>query len=201
MRYNTHTTNGRAMLLASPTRHERINFMLPESTTKTCTGCAQSLPLSCFSPVARGLYGVRSLCKTCSAEYRRSRYLEVRDREIVTATLYQQAHRQQARAWAKESRLRTIETRREYNRRNRDNVRKWNRRYQASKRGATVSEPVNYDAIYRRDRGICHICLNPVPKSRLHFDHVIPLSKGGPHTEANIKVSHARCNLKKGAKI
>jgi len=33
----------------------------------------------------------------------------------------------------------------------------------------------------------------------LHFDHVVPLSKGGPHTTENIRPSHSTCNLKKGA--
>ena len=70
-------------------------------------------------------------------------------------------------------------------------------RYNARKVAATI-EPVDYAAIYKRDKGICHICHNPVPQSRLHYDHVIPLSKGGAHSMVNIKVSHARCNIKKG---
>lgn len=66
---------------------------------------------------------------------------------------------------------------------------------------ATQIAPINLEAIYHRDHGICHICHNPVPAARLHYDHVIPLARGGTHTEDNIKVSHARCNLKKGANI
>lgn len=174
--------------------------MDPQFITKTCTRCAQALAISKFSPVARGLHGVRSWCKSCSAAYRREHYLEVRDREILVATLYQQNHRQHARAWSKASRSRTIETRRNYRHRNREKVRGWNMRYSARKRGASTDEIVDYATIYQRDKGICHICHNPAPKSRLHFDHVIPVSKGGAHTMGNIKVSHARCNLKKGSK-
>lgn len=65
---------------------------------------------------------------------------------------------------------------------------------------AALVEPVDFKAIYHRDKGICHICLNPVPRDRLHYDHVIPLAKGGAHSMNNIKVSHARCNLRKGAR-
>lgn len=95
---------------------------------------------------------------------------------------------------------RTNRWKRAWAQRNPDKKREMRMRYNARKVAATI-EPVDYAAIYHRDHGICHICHNPVPKSRLHYDHVIPLSKGGTHTEANIKVSHARCNLKKGAKI
>lgn len=73
-------------------------------------------------------------------------------------------------------------------------------RYNARKQGATIGA-VDYAAIYQRDKGICHICLNPTPKGRLNYDHVIPLSKGGAHSMDNIKVSHARCNFKKGARF
>jgi 5-methylcytosine-specific restriction endonuclease McrA len=66
---------------------------------------------------------------------------------------------------------------------------------------ATRVDPIDYAAIYHRDKGICHICHNPTPKDRLHFDHVIPLARGGTHTEGNIKVAHARCNLRKGATV
>jgi len=73
-------------------------------------------------------------------------------------------------------------------------------RRRARERAAMI-EAIDYNAIYRRDKGICHICSNPVPLSRLHFDHVVPLSKGGAHSMENIKVSHARCNLRKGSKV
>jgi len=35
----------------------------------------------------------------------------------------------------------------------------------------------------------------------LHFDHVIPLSKGGPHTYDNIRPAHSWCNMRKGTKL
>lgn len=62
------------------------------------------------------------------------------------------------------------------------------------------SEKVDYKRILERDGLVCHICTLPVEEEDLQFDHVMPLSKGGPHTEKNIKVSHARCNQRKGAR-
>jgi 5-methylcytosine-specific restriction endonuclease McrA len=74
------------------------------------------------------------------------------------------------------------------------------RRYQALKRGATA-ENVNYDAIWERDNGICYICGLFVLRDDVHFDHVIPLSKGGSHTYGNIRVTHSRCNMSKSDKL
>jgi len=48
---------------------------------------------------------------------------------------------------------------------------------------------------------ICHICRKKVRLSQLHFDHVIPLAKGGEHSERNIAVSHGRCNQRKSAAV
>lgn len=70
----------------------------------------------------------------------------------------------------------------------------------AGKRGCHA-ETIDYGFIKDRDAMICHICRRAVSERDLHFDHVIPLSRGGPHVTANIAVSHARCNLRKGATV
>ena len=49
--------------------------------------------------------------------------------------------------------------------------------------------------VYRRDRGRCVICRST---RDLHFDHIIPFSKGGSSTTTkNIQLLCARHNLKK----
>lgn len=74
-----------------------------------------------------------------------------------------------------------------------------NRENQRRRRG---DKPVRYEAILERDGMVCHICSEAIPSLHdLHFDHVIPLIKGGPHSEENIKPSHSQCNLRKGAKL
>lgn len=65
-----------------------------------------------------------------------------------------------------------------------------------------IPDKVDYQSILDRDGMWCHICNQPILERRdLHFDHVIPLAKGGPHAADNIRPSHARCNLAKGARI
>lgn len=41
--------------------------------------------------------------------------------------------------------------------------------------------------------GLCAYCLDPAK----HFDHVVPLSRGGPHTIENLVPSCVRCNTTK----
>lgn len=77
----------------------------------------------------------------------------------------------------------------------------------ARKRGADA-EVFESLEIFERDNWVCGICgghvdpglVWPDPWSAT-LDHVVPLSKGGPHTRANTQLAHARCNLSKGNSI
>lgn len=54
--------------------------------------------------------------------------------------------------------------------------------------------------IIERDNSRCHMCRKKCKPSEIHLDHVIPLSKGGPHTPENLRVACAKCNIAKGAR-
>ena len=57
-----------------------------------------------------------------------------------------------------------------------------------------------FKQVLDRDGMTCHICELAIPSlDDLHFDHVIPLSRGGMHTMENVKPAHASCNRKKAA--
>lgn len=62
-------------------------------------------------------------------------------------------------------------------------------------------DKIDYNEILMRDGAVCHICNCTVALDDFHYDHVIPLAKGGPHTTDNIKISHPHCNLVKGSKL
>jgi len=125
-------------------------------------------------------------------EYRAARYLAVdkdalraRVRELSKDPARQARRRETGKAW----RLKNYDA---WTIRNRENTR----------RRQTNGEPVSYVAILARWGMVCHICTLGIESlADLHMDHLIPLSKGGPHTAANIRPSHALCNLRKGARL
>ncbi|MFC6012692.1 HNH endonuclease [Nocardia lasii] len=65
--------------------------------------------------------------------------------------------------------------------------------------------------VFERDGWICHLCGDPIPEplrtTRVlggkhdplspAVDHVIPLSRGGPHTMENCRAAHWTCNARK----
>jgi hypothetical protein len=54
-------------------------------------------------------------------------------------------------------------------------------------------------AVWKRDKGACVECGST---TNLHFDHILPYSKGGTSdTEANIQLLCMRHNIQKGAKL
>lgn len=54
-------------------------------------------------------------------------------------------------------------------------------------------------AVFKRDKGICIKC---GAKDNLHFDHLLPYSRGGTSLkEENIQLLCARHNLQKSAKL
>lgn len=69
-----------------------------------------------------------------------------------------------------------------------------NRRYQLS--GWERSK--RRKRVLARHRGICHVCGGP---GATEADHVIPLTAGGPDTEANMRPIHAKpCHKNKTAR-
>jgi len=69
-----------------------------------------------------------------------------------------------------------------------------------ARKAGTRSGFVSLLRILQRDQEVCHICLRLISNlgSDLHFDHVIPISRGGQHEESNVKLAHASCNTWKG---
>lgn len=59
----------------------------------------------------------------------------------------------------------------------------------------TVSEMLD------RQGGKCNTCAADLSVTGFHRDHVVPLSKGGPSTLANLQLLCPPCNLSKGAKL
>lgn len=71
--------------------------------------------------------------------------------------------------------------------------------------GAEV-ERFTFAEICVRDKWRCGVCGKKVPRVKYpdpqspSLDHVIPLSQGGPHTRANVRLTHWLCNSRRGTR-
>lgn len=74
---------------------------------------------------------------------------------------------------------------------------KRNRRHRL--RAAGPSERFTLREIAERDGWICHLCRLKVSKNDASIDHLVPVSKGGAHTRANVALAHRVCNSARGA--
>jgi len=77
------------------------------------------------------------------------------------------------------------------------------RRYRAHKKGAGY-KTLTYWSIAERDGWLCQLCGTEIDKTALvpeplaaTLDHIVPLSCGGEHSEANVQLAHFLCNSTK----
>lgn len=91
----------------------------------------------------------------------------------------------------------TSEWHRKYKQNNRSKVIAWAEKRRATILGSKIG-PINYKTLLAG--GICGICQEPII-GKYHFDHIIPLSRGGAHTQDNLQLTHPKCNLAKGTKL
>lgn len=146
------------------------------SGSKTCCVCKLALPLASFSRSRRHRDGLSSRCRSCNRAVCAANYAANRQARLAAS-----------RDWDRRNR----ERRREI-------VRNWNHRWKPHRRRAGK---VDFAAVLERDGMVCHLCGRPIDRGDLHFDHVVPLARGGAHHVDNVKPSHALCNLRKGTKL
>ena len=107
------------------------------------------------------------------------------------------------KAWRRANPERAAAKDKRYRDRHPEKIKEWKRRghhkRRALLRGATCVERIDFAYIRQRDKDICQICKNRCVEADMTFDHIIPLAHNGPHTNANLRVAHARCNSRRGA--
>jgi 5-methylcytosine-specific restriction endonuclease McrA len=118
---------------------------------------------------------------------------------------HREKRKREAGEWYHANSERALEVRRAYVAANIEKARIWGRK-SANKRWAIKKnlfvEDVDPLVVFERDKAICGICRKLVDvNSNWELDHIVPLSKQGPHSYANIQLAHRRCNRSKGAKV
>jgi len=110
----------------------------------------------------------------------------------------------QARAWYRKNSERALKVSRAYHAAHPEQTRATGRR-SANTRRATKKrvfvEVVDPRTVFTRDKGICGICRTLVDmQDPWEIDHIVPISKGGPHAYANVQLAHRKCNRGKGTR-
>lgn len=114
---------------------------------------------------------------------------EVRNKQRSYAALNAEAATERVRLWAQENPERHAELMRQGRERRR------------ARQSAAFVENIDRNEVLVRDGGLCCLCGEGVDTSGWHLDHVVPLSRGGEHSYANVAVTHPSCNQRKGSSV
>lgn len=196
------------------------------ATHRVCLKCGESKPLEAFHKRKQGLHGRSSRCRACAAELYAANPGPVREsarqsharhkaQRNKASVLRQQTPAGKARRQASRQarRAKILEAARLYREANREVIQAKNRaRYRAHpeiqhaanmRREARVKRATLHVVTWQmlRDRATvfgnaCAYCGGP----HEHWDHVIPIARGGPHCLSNLRPACARCNLSKNDK-
>lgn len=175
---------------------------------KNCSRCHELKPLSQYRKRTRARDGHTYACKACLAVEDKGRdkdkvrvknaigYAQNREREKARVQAYRAANPDKVRrAYA------------EWVQSNRDKKNSTVQAYRFRRVGQLV-EQVDHAIVFERDGWICQLCFEPVDKHLVgrepmakSLDHILPLSKGGLHSYANVQLAHFGCNAAKNASI
>ena len=100
------------------------------------------------------------------------------------------------RQWVKANPEKHREHNSQWREANPEKAREGCRRYRARKRNATI-EPVDEAAVYVLNGRMCIYC---GATENLTLDHIVPIARGGSHSEDNLVVACGSCNSSKNAK-
>lgn len=162
-----------------------------------CKPCNKRKAAAAFS--ASGIQGNYARCRACLA----ARYRKYAERnKTVVRKKYLQKYRKQKALLKKKRRMNYrahIEREKEYAKRYRKTakgrlvVNAVARRRQARKRARLVRKDLaDMKALYMKAAS-----MGP----RYHVDHIIPLSRGGRHCLANLRIVTKQFNMRKGSKL
>lgn len=158
---------------------------------RVCTKCLIEKPLNEFQNQTRIKDGLSTVCKECLNKRGREKYI----------LLYKESILEKNRRWYANNKERHYGLTRRWTITHRAQSNEVSHRYRSRKMSAKIGE-VDFLHILERDNCWCYICNGDIlPEHKIDFDHVIPLSRGGSHTEDNIKVTHHRCNRRKHNKL
>ena len=164
---------------------------------KVCTGCRVEKPHAEFHKRRDAKDGLASRCKACRNEHNRN---TPRDLEAARASnrRWREANPEKARAaslrWYHANRDYAAECQREWHTNNPMRVKQYRAMRRAMIRAALVGD-VDYARLLA-DFTDCYLCGRQLDGD-VHLDHIVPLTRDGAHSMANLRPTHAGCNMRK----
>ena len=178
---------------------------------KTCFNCAVEKSFDEFHKNKARKDGIETYCRDCNNAKFRAKYANNREKEIARTRKYHQEHLEWSKAtlrkWHVENRdyrLQKIKDRLstdpEFVAYRREVQNRSERERRARIANVTVEKITkeNYKNILASYNNCCWIC--ELPLNKVVWDHVHPVSKGGPHTVENLRPACSSCNVRKNSK-
>lgn len=186
---------------------------------KACNLCGEKKSPEEFYRNAGTKDGLGSCCKRCSIDKARRARLADPERARRHDRAYRARNLEKVRAKGRARYWRDVEASRERSRAwaaaNRDYFKAWRADHDAcmkahykakrAKRLQVLVGSIDVVAIWDGRCGICGLDLDPNLRfpDRLSksIDHIVPLARGGTHTQDNVQWAHLGCNSAKGARL
>lgn len=201
--------------------------MQPDSTPKTCSICKELKPLSVFGKSRRAKDGLRAECKPCynaymrawkmahpetGADWRRTHSETWKASNAAYRLAHAEEHRAHNTAYRQTHPERVSAAAALRYQANPEKLRRWNaarhlahpeiaREYKHRRKVSLLGRPterISMAKLVARDSNQCGICGKGPDAKPWSIDHILPVSKGGTHTYANVRITHLRGNIARG---
>lgn len=173
--------------------------------TKTCTKCGEVKDKSEFHKHPLGIEGLHPQCKSCRAIERKI-YRENNQEAIAERNnIYKINNREKVLAYNREYAVKNFEKEKAklvaWRLNNPDKYKEQVRRENHKRRvrmKQAESFAINDSFLKKLYSSSCAICGSD---DRIQADHIIPITKGGTHSEGNLQPLCISCNSSKGNKL
>ena len=162
---------------------------------KRCTKCHEVKPRSEFYRDGKRRDGIAPQCKACGLVYQRSWRGRNRERERAQSRKWRAGNSDKVRGYYAAYQGRHPQKLREASRRWRVANPEAERRVRARTFGVALDlTDAQWEVVLLIHCGSCHYCGSPDGTTQ---DHIVPLSRGGPHIASNVAPACMSCNTKK----